>query len=172
MKKFTIYNLQFTNRTTRGFTLIEMLIYSALVAIFTGSIFVFTNNILGSNDRIIARNEVFTNQEFINSKIAWLSGQATSVLAPSDSSATSTLTLYSTTNLFPAELTLQNQKINLILGSGTSTPITSSSVRVKQFSVQYFSTAGQLPNLRVLLEIESAPYSSIKSSSTFSYVLP
>jgi type II secretory pathway pseudopilin PulG len=158
-----------------GFTLIEVLIYSALLAIFIGAAMTFVSSILGSTDAILERNEIIGNQEFIERKIRWLVLNATQATLPLPNSSSSELQLnIASSTLSPAffSLATSSAKLQLKLGSGSTLPITNGRVRVANFWVEHFSNNQSTSTLKISLDIESALFSDVKSSSTFFYVIP
>ena len=114
-----------TRHAKRGFTLIEAIVYSGLLALFLSASVAFSSSILGTNNQILERNESVANLEFLDKKFAWALGQSTSVTAPSASATGNILTLTgSDGSIFPATFTITDNQITLSNVGGTAVPVT------------------------------------------------
>lgn len=78
---------------TKGFTLIEVLIYSALIAIIISGSLIAVYQIIESNDSV--KNKIITEQEanFLLFKIGWALTGATAINIPAIGEASSTLSI-------------------------------------------------------------------------------
>ena len=70
-----------------AFTLIEVLIYSTLLAVLFGFTFLSINNMIASNNRMLSKNEIASNVEFVSRKLEWIFLQAKSVNMPGHNSS-------------------------------------------------------------------------------------
>jgi hypothetical protein len=154
-----------------GFTLIEALIYSALLALFLGASILFASNVLGASGKVTERNEILANQEFVEKKLNWIVGQSNEILAPISGASGSILTLDGEDiNLYPATFSVSNDKLMLNLSGNGNVPITTDRVKVSAFSVAHVSNQTSVPAIRVTLTLQSASSPSITSTINFSYV--
>ncbi|MBI5732536.1 hypothetical protein HY967_01070 [Candidatus Jorgensenbacteria bacterium] len=159
------------NRT--GFTLIETVIYSALLAVFIVGAFLFLNSILDGSVRTLERNEVVANQEFVEQKLRWILSGAKSVSVPSTGSSSSTLTLEgNATSTYPASFSFASSAIRLSLASGTPVFLTNDRVSVISFLAEHFSSSQASSSIVVSFAISSANIPAVRTSSTNSYILP
>ncbi|MEK7464749.1 MAG: prepilin-type N-terminal cleavage/methylation domain-containing protein [Patescibacteria group bacterium] len=157
-----------------GFTIIEVLIYSALLAIFLGATFAFISSILGTTDTLLERNELIANQEFVEQKLSWIVAGATNVVAPIANSSSSRLQIsVVSSTLNPSIFTFASATGEIILktGSMASASITNNRVKVKNFWIQNFSNNQSTSTLKISLSLESSIYPNLVSTSTFFYAL-
>ena len=154
----------------RGFTLIEAIIYSALLALFLFSSILFASNILGANTRVTERNELLVNQEFLEKKLNYIVGQSNEITLPNVGDSGSVLTLTgANSDLFPATFFLSNNQVILNLPDEVNdAPLTSNRVKVTEFSIIHISS---LPAIRVTLALSSINLPAITLTNNFSYVI-
>lgn len=156
----------------QGSSLIEVLLYSALLAIFLGATFAFVASILGSTDNLLERNEVVAASEFIEHKIAWLAGQATSITVPVSGQSSTTLAFSgSDPSIFPATFAWNGSVISLVLPSTSATPLTNGRVAVRSFLVEHFSSLPTANTLQIKFTVGSIVYPYLTVTSTTYYVL-
>jgi len=156
-----------------GFTMVEILIYSAILAIFLGAVFSFIASILGTTDNLLERNELLANTEFVESKIGWLTSLATGVTTPAPNSSGTALKMnLSDLTLDPALFSLTSSTINLSFASGTPAALTNDRVRVTTFEVKHLAASSSPPQLKISLALQSAIYPNIVATTTLFYVLP
>ena len=154
--------------TIQGFTLIEALVYSALLSLFLFSSILFASNILGANTRVTERNELLVNQEFLEKKLNYIVGQSNDITLPLAGNIGSTLTLTGpNSSLFPATFSLSNNQVILSLPGEINVPLTSNRVKVTAFSVVHLSN---LPAIRVTLAFSSINLPEISLTTNLSYV--
>ena len=156
-----------------GFTLLEILLYSLILALFLGSSIAFVNAILNTSDSSLDRNEIIANQEFIGKKISWIMGSVESIILPNaSSSSTSTVSLnLLNANLTPAVFSFENESITLSLAGSSSVPLTNSRIIITDFLAEHFDSDDSPPTLRISFALQSVLRPSIVSSTTLSYVL-
>lgn len=168
----TLHSKFYIQNSTEGFTLIEALVYSALLAIFLGSSILFTSNILSASGRVTERNEILVNQEFVEKKLNWIIGQSVGISSPTAGVADATLTLIGEdSNLYPATVSLINEALVLSMNGGDSIPITNNRVRVTEFSALHVANQNELPALRISLTLVSITSDTISSTINFSYAV-
>jgi type II secretory pathway pseudopilin PulG len=153
----------------RGFTLIEVIIYSGILAGFFAAILVFMSNILGSVDAVRERNEVVANQEFIERKLDWILHNASQIQIPAVGSTSSELKAVLTDGS-TADFVLSGNILNLSAASLPAEPINSLRVNVTNFSVS--NTTSSPTQLSITVAVQSVVYTNTISSSTYFYVLP
>ncbi len=164
--------LKIKNRQS-GFTLIEVLIYSVILALFLGAAFSFINTVFSTTNALVERNEIVVSREFIENKLEWLVSQAESVTVPPVNSSSTQLELKEREgNIDPAIISLVGDELLLSLGSSSAEPITNNRVNVTGFQIEHFSGSEAVSTLRISLNLQSAIYPHIISTSTFFYVLP
>ena len=126
-KDLKTYNLQ----PSEGFTLLEVLLYSAILAVFLGFALVSARSVFVTNSLILDRSEILTNQEFIESKLAWIVSHAKSFDLPvaGDSSAGATIsTNLSSTD--PAVFAVSGDDLVLSLAGGPSYALNNNKVKI------------------------------------------
>lgn len=152
-----------------GFTLIEVVIYSGILAGFFAAILVFMSNILGSIDAIRERNEVVANQEFIERKLDWVLHSAGQIQIPAVGASSTELKAVLQDGS-TADFTWSSNVLNLAAASLPAEPINSLRVNVTNFSV--LNTTSSPTQLAITVAVQSIAYPSTISSSTYFYVLP
>lgn len=154
----------------RGFTLIEVLIYIAILA--TSTIALLTMFRAGAESDVIvgAQNRLLdverTAQLILQAKIS----EAASVTTPASGSGSSLVLASSTAAENPVTFALTNNQLTMQLGAGAAAPITPADVRVTTFTVLRLS--GTPPGVRVTFETETdAGNLLIPGSTTFTSLL-
>lgn len=153
----------------RGFTLIEILIYSAILAIFLAGTLAFINGILGSSDMMLQRNEVLMSQEFIERKIEWVIGNASQIQLPPIGTTSSQFQILSNDSSITL-FSVTSGTMYLTINSGAAIPLHSTRVKVNNFSVTNM-TSSSVGQVRILISMQSIARPSVVASSTFFYVL-
>ncbi len=167
---FHVSSFMFQER--RGFTLMEVLIYTALLATFLAGSFAFVMSSLQTTDIAYKRNEVLANQEFVERKLKWILGQATRITTPgANASSTQLRAEGGATSTFPAHFRLEGGAITLSIASSATVALTNNRVSVNQFVVNHYSNAQSTSTARVLITIQSLVTPKIKASSTIFHVL-
>jgi type II secretory pathway pseudopilin PulG len=151
-----------------GFTLMEVIIYSGILAAFFAAILIFISNILGSVNSVQERNEIVANQEFIERKLEWIVHSANTVQIPAVGATTSELKA-TLTDGSTADFILNGNTLNLTAASLPSEPINAPRVKVTTFLVS--NTTSSPTQLSVSVWLQSAAYPKTISSSTYFYVL-
>ncbi|MEK7576335.1 MAG: type II secretion system protein [Patescibacteria group bacterium] len=155
-----------------GFTLIEVLIYSAVLAIFMGAAFVLVSSILGSADAFLEKNELLANQEFVERKLIWALAGASGVLSPPPNSSSTGLTITgSSTLIYPAVFSLDNNQLTLSVAEGAPELIANNRVRVNEFKIEHFSSNQYDSAIKISLVLQSVVFSYLQSSSTLFHVV-
>lgn len=157
-----------------GTTLIETLIYAALLATFIGATFAFVASIIGSTDTLLERNEVVTAIEFIERKLSWFAFHAASVQTPAPNASGTTLTfLGSRPELFPATFRWATDTVTLAYPGVAEAPLTNSRVRIVDFSAEHVAPNPESPPvLLVRFTAQSQLYPHLRATSSTTYALP
>ncbi len=115
----------------RGFTLVESLIYSALLAIFLVSTFVVTTQTLENTSRTRGKLEVSEEAQFIFKKIEWAVTGATTTTLPAANS-TGTVLNVSKANFVnnPLEFSLSDGVVYLKRGGGSLVALNNDRVQI------------------------------------------
>jgi hypothetical protein len=156
----------------QGSSLIEVLIYSALLAIFIGATFSFVASILGSTDNLLERNEVVATSEFMEHKLAWLARQATGITIPAAGQSSSTIAFTGAdSSLFPATFIWDGSAVLLSLPGVVSAPLTNERIIIPSFLAEHFSSAQTANALRVSFTAGSVIYPYLTVTSTTYYAI-
>lgn len=130
----------------KGFTLIEVLIYSALIAmIISGSLIAVYQIIEGSNS---IQNKIITEQEanFLLSKIRWALTGATAIDIPAIGLASSTLSInkanYSEN---PIVFDLNSNNLRIKQGSGNPAILNSQNIAINNLIFEHLAASGSGP---------------------------
>lgn len=130
----------------KGFTLIEVLIYSALIAmIISGSLIAVYQIIEGSNS---IQNKIITEQEanFLLSKIRWALTGATTIDIPAIGLASSTLSInkanYSEN---PIVFDLNSNNLRIKQGSGNPAILNSQNIAINNLIFEHLAASGSGP---------------------------
>lgn len=156
--------------TLNGFTLIEVLLYSAILGAFLSFAFVAVNSMVLTSRALEEKNELLANQEFVERKLESVFSEAKSVLVPlPNSSSTTELRLTThTTSTNPAVFTVSGNTLFLSRASGTPVALTNSRVNVVGFLAEHVSNSQASSSVSVSVTLEDAK--RVNSSSTLRLV--
>jgi len=157
-----------------GFTLIEVLIYSTLLAVLFGFTFLSINNMIASNNRLLSKNEVASNVEFVDRKLEWIFLQAKSVSVPvPNSSSTIELTVVTnSTSTNPAVFSVSGANLFLSTAGVSSTSIINDKVFLNSFLVEHVSNVQATSTIKITMTLESKDGRSSPIISKFTFTLP
>ena len=116
-------NLQLTilrNKNQAGFTLIEVIIYSALIAIVIGGSLGVIYQIFQGADSLNKQIIVEQDANFILSKVRWVLTDIDSVVSPATINSSSTVLTVNKKNFPSNPVTVQLQSGNLVIRQGSS----------------------------------------------------
>lgn len=140
----------------KGFTLIEVLIYSAILVIILGGILVTFYSILGTSDSLRYRIELVENSKFLEQKFRWAITGAAQIDSPVIGGTSATLSLNKPGVANPLIFDLDNGMVRIASGSETPIPLTNSFVIVTSLSFENYSFSGNTQNtVRVRVDLES-----------------
>jgi Tfp pilus assembly protein PilE len=159
---------------SEGFTLIEVLIYSGLLAVFLTIAAAAAHSTLTLAGLMNEREEILANQEFIERKLIWLASGANKVtVPPPNSSSSSELRLEGlNSSLNPAVFRLTDGALTLTTGSSTSAALTNSRVAVTNFKAEHWTNSASSSALKISLGLESVFQKKASSSFTFWVSVP
>lgn len=142
----------------RGFTLLELVIYIAVVGLVLVSATMFSFEFAASQAKSAALEEVNRNARFAVSRIAAEIREAADLNAGSSvfGSNPGTLSLATATGATdPTVFTVTGGTLNIRQGAGPVLPLTSSKVDVTEFTLENLSTAGKTKAVRVRLKVKT-----------------
>lgn len=147
----------------KGFTLIETLIYSAVLAVFLSFVFYTTTQILESTRRTRSQSEVYDEADFIFKKIAWAVTSASAVNIPAPNATSTTLSV-NKINFPDNPLIFSWDGLNVFLARGGGAPIMLNSSRARVSAVLFqkiYNATTSQTFLRVTLAVENKPIQEI-----------
>lgn len=142
----------------KGLTLIEVLIYMAILAVFVSGIFTLFNRALDSAELLRLKAETAANAEFVMRKIEWATSGAKTVNIPTANNFSSQLSIdkfASSSN--PVIFALSGEKITLAKAGGAAINLTNDKVRITQFLTEHFSSVDNPSTLKITLTVENKP---------------
>lgn len=154
-----------------GFTLIEVLIYSALLAIFLGGSIALLNDILSSSGKVSDKTEILFSQEFIDKKLEWIISSSKIVQEPAANSSSSVLRLIlDDAASTPISISQGTSTLEISWGGGSPVELNNSRVKITDFSVSHIVIPNMPSQLRVNFN-SSGLIGSRVASSSFLYVI-
>lgn len=176
MKKSPL-TINYSPSTSRGFTLIETLIYSALVAVVIGLLVTVAFEVISGNANLT--ENIFLEEEagFILSKINWILSGTSLVNNPASGSiSTSTLSINTFTvpsNESPVVFSLQNGKILMQRNNGSQIELNSAFVTVDNATFTHIAASGTIPaGITAEFAIRSTASSKARQYSITRYLRP
>jgi type II secretory pathway component PulJ len=141
----------------KGFTLIETLIYSVILVIVLGGIFVTFYSIMTTSESLKYQIELVENTKFLEQKFRWALTGAEGVTMPAVGSASShTLAINRPGVANPLVFDLDNGIVRVASGSNTPVPLTNGFVTVSTISFETFSFSSNTQNtVRIKAELEN-----------------
>lgn len=159
------------NRKTKGFTLVELLIYTAIVgSIFTSMIFI-TRTMYDVRARVGTSALVRDQVRFAMNRVIGTIQESTSVLVPINGTSSTLSLVTSIATSTPSVFRLSGGRIFLKEGTQAELPLTSNEIEITTFSVTSVSSTSAI----IRVEIDGnkrgakSPYSaplSITNSAT------
>ncbi|MEK7114455.1 MAG: prepilin-type N-terminal cleavage/methylation domain-containing protein [Patescibacteria group bacterium] len=147
----------------KGFTLIEVLIYSALIAMIISGSLIAVYQIIEGSDSI--QNKIIMEQEanFLISKIRWALTGATTIISPTIGASSSTLSInkanYSE-NPIVFDLNLNNLRIKQ--GSGNPAILNNQNIAINNLIFEHLTASGSGPEgLKISLTVNNKLFTTI-----------
>jgi Tfp pilus assembly protein PilE len=144
----------------KGFTLIEVLIYSALIAFTLSMVLVPVYQIMQSSSSLGAKNATEAEANFLLRKIEWALSSVSAINFPAAGSSSSTLSI-NRINFpqNPVVFSSGNDSLTIKQGSGVTTALNSQSVLINSASFSRLAAAGDTPEaVKINLTIDSKTY--------------
>jgi len=167
-------NLKPNVKPIRGFTLIETLIYAALVSIIIGMVIVITFQVVRGNVKL--GEKIFLEEEasFLLRKLEWAIAGTSAINSPtSGNSSNSSLSI----NKFevpptenPIVFAISNGDMTIKRGSGDAVILNSSLLNINNATFTHIAASGTTPaGIKVELSIIGASLSDTRSYELTSY---
>lgn len=136
--------LELLHRNNNGFTLLETLLYSALVTVIvTFSVFA-VHHFLDTTYRIKTQKELSENQRFLEQKIQWVLQSVSTINSPALNATSTSLSVdkigYGSN---PAVIDVDSGIARLKKGTGSAIPITSDYSYIQELNFHRFSLSGR-----------------------------
>ena len=139
----------------KGFTLVEILIYIAILGLVLASITGFFLNTISANLKENSYQEVQQNGRFVMTKITQETKKAIGINSPVPGSYGNSLSLVmSDSNLNPTVFDLNNGKLRIAQGSSAPVDLTTDQVLVTNLQFTNLSYAGTPGTIRTEMTIE------------------
>ena len=148
-----------------GFTLIEVLIYSALLALIMagvlGSVYMIIQGAGSSGKRQLVDEEA----NFVLRKVDWALGGITAINSPASGASGSTLSINRTGVVLPVRFRLNSGNIEIDSGSGTYLPLDSENITAASLSFFHLPASGSQP-----AAVRTSFYLNDNSFTTIKYI--
>ena len=141
----------------KGFTLIETLIYSAIMVIVLGGIFMTFYSIMTTSDSLRYQIELIENAKFLEQKFKWALTGAEGINIPAISSASSPILSINKPGVAnPLIIDLDGGIVRIASGNESPIPLTNNFVIVSTISFENFSLSSDTQNtIRIRAELEN-----------------
>jgi len=144
----------------KGFTLIEILIYSVLTAFILSMVLVPVYQIMQSSSNLDVKNATEAEANFLLRKMEWVLSSVSAINFPAAGSSSSTLSV-SRINFSqnPIVFSLGNNNLTIKQGSGATATLNSQSISVSSASFSHLAAAGNTPEaVKINLTVNSKTY--------------
>lgn len=158
----------------RGATLLEVLLYSAILAVFLGAAFLVVNNVLLVNRDLTLRHELIANQELVGERLRWAARQAERIEFPAPGGelfSEMRFRMYQADGS-PAVFSFSDGRIFLSLASSTPRPLTNSRVLVTNFRARHISNGQIASAAELTFSLRDAGKEFVSSTVTYLFSLP
>lgn len=140
-----------------GFTLVELLLYIAIVAGLLLAVATVTINMLRGGARLASIEALSQNARTGLSRIELAVGNATAVTTPTFQTTSTILVLQTgVTSTNPTVIGARNGALELKEGTSASTTIMASTVRVTELLFQNLSASSSLASIRIMMAVSSS----------------
>lgn len=127
----------------RGFTLIEILIYSVIVTVIFSFSLLAVYQIIDFNERVFAWEELTANQKFLLQKISWVLQNVDTVNSPVAGAGGPGLSVNKLNYSYnPLVISLDNGAVKLTSGA-TATPLTNDYVNITGLNFEHLNFYGK-----------------------------
>ena len=135
--------------TQKGFTLIEVLIYIAIIGMIIQGFITFILSIAGTNSKIYVMQEVQANTRIALDIMSQKIRAADDIITPSENNSTSTLVLDMPDSDPNLTFNSMDGILYMIEGVASSTPITSNKVRISNLIFTNLTAVGEKDNIKI-----------------------
>lgn len=158
----------------KGFTLLETIIYAALLTAVIGAALASAYQILSAGDQLRSRTEVEEEARFVMRKIAWAVAGTTAITAPA-ANATSSLLSVTTTypSANPIAIDASGGAARIRAGSGAATVLNGDTVRVTDIVFTHrpaTSNASAAVSVSLTVQAASSDIARATASTTLSTI--
>jgi len=126
----------------RGFTLIEILIYSAIVTSMLTFALLTAYQIINSDDRLLARRDLTEDQKFLVQKIEWVLKNVSTINAPASGGSGDTLSVNKINYNYNPLIIALNASTTELTSGATTTALTSDNVEVSNLNFEHRNLGG------------------------------
>lgn len=126
----------------KAFTLIETLIYSAIVTMILSFVLLVAYQLISSEDRVIQLREVTENQKFILQKFFWVLQSVNTINSPASGGSGASLSVNKINYIYNPLIIYASNGVVYLNSGATSTPITNSFVNVSALNFQHLILSG------------------------------
>ncbi len=159
-----------SNQLPKGFTLIEILLYTLLLAIGLAALTFIHLASLETHSLVSVEQELLETRRLTELAIQTRVAEATGVTTPASGSANQLMITSQIPSESPTTFSLLNQRLQMQLGVNPVVTITPSDVRVTNFTVTRLS--GSPPSLAITITYEAdAAKATVNTSSSFTITL-
>ncbi len=135
--------------TQKGLTLIEVLLYIAIIGIIIQGFITFILSITSTNSKTYVIQEVQANTRMALDVISQKIRAADDVITPSEGNSTSTLVLDMPNSDLDLTFSIINGVLDITEETASSTPITSNKVNISNLTFTNLATAGEKDNIKI-----------------------
>lgn len=159
------------NSSRLAFSLIEVILYTAIVSIALGTMMSLADSLLNNQQKSGAVTEVQENAQFSLYRIQQTIKGAAAVSIPTAGATSSTLLLEMVDPAQdPAQVVLDDDVIRLTLGTSGPQRLTSDRVKIKDLIFEHIADQGGPPNIVKISYI--VEHINLGKGSQFNYTLP
>jgi len=135
--------------TQKGLTLIEVLLYIAIIGIIIQGFITFILSITSANSKTYVIQEVQANTRMALDVISQKIRAADDVITPSEGNSTSTLVLDMPNSDLDLTFSIINGVLDITEETASSTPITSNEINISSLTFTNLATAGEKDNIKI-----------------------
>jgi len=150
----------------KGFSLVELIIYIAIIGVVMGSYVSFMLNVSSVRSKTFVVHEVSENARLVLETIKYDIKVADDIVAPTEGNSASSLELNMPNTADNTVYSLTGNIVNQTIGVNPSTPLTSSKVKVTSLVFENLTKQGKKENIRITLTLEYANAGAVE----FTYV--
>lgn len=126
----------------RGFTLIEIIIYSAIVTAILSFALLSLYQIISFDERGVAQQELIENKKFLLEKIYWVLQSVEAINSPAVGGSGGTLSVNKLNYGFNPLIVSLNNGVTQLVSGATATPLTNSRVTIDSLNFEHLTFSG------------------------------